>query len=253
MKIISVNIQKGGCGKTTSVQMIAEILSNDYGKKVLCIDTDPQCNLSVVSGIALENCRENNFYTFLKGNSNLPDCIKHTKYYDIIPSSIFLAKADTEFSTVPRDRYLLNHLAKTAYDLILIDTPPALGYLNALSLSISSSVLIPTECSYLSMVGLNQLGDTINEVRRISNPDLDVMGILMIKYNARTNLNHVIVDGLKEMARQMDTKVFDTKIRETVKVREAQSQSEPIIDWAGESSAVKDYRDFVREALPVLE
>ena len=87
MEIISVNIQKGGSGKTTSVQAIAEILNRDYGKKILCIDLDPQCNLTTVSGIDIMQYQDNNMYTLLKEAATLQECIVPTKYYDIIPGS----------------------------------------------------------------------------------------------------------------------------------------------------------------------
>lgn len=252
LKIISVNIQKGGCGKTTTVQVLAEMLSKDYGKKVLCIDSDAQCNLTNASAINIMECQDHNFYTLLDGKSKLEQCIVHSKYYDLIPASIDLSTADVDFGQISRDRYLLNQLNKTDYDFVLIDTPPALGYLNLLSLSISTHVLIPTECSYFSLMGLDQLFDTIMRVKQIANEDLQILGILMIKYNARANLNNAVYEGLKQMAEEMNTKVFETKIRETIKVREAQSQFEPVTDWANDSSAVVDYKEFVKELLEVL-
>lgn len=252
MKIISVNIQKGGCGKTTTVQVLAEMLNKDYGKKILCIDSDAQCNLTNASGINIMECQDHNFYTLLDGKSKLNECIVKSKYYDLVPASIDLSTADVDFGQISRDRYLLNQLNKTDYDYVLIDTPPALGYLNLLSLSISTHVLIPTECSYFSLMGLDQLFSTIERVQQIANEDLKILGILMIKYNSRANLNNAVYEGLKEMASEMNTIVFDTKIRETIKIREAQSQFVPIIDWAGDSSAVVDYKNFLTELLKVL-
>lgn len=252
MKIISVNIQKGGCGKTTTVQAIAEILSAEYGKRVLCIDTDAQCNLSTISGIDLEACQDNTLYDLLRGDKTISQCIVKTKYYDLVPSSIYLSQADIEFSRESRDRYMLSQLQNVTYDFVLIDTPPALGYLNSLSLSISDSVLIPTECSYLAMLGLDQLNSTISRVKKLVNPNLKLLGILMIKYNARTTLNNAIFNGMQDMAADMNTKVFDTKIRETIKIREAQSQTVPLTDWAIDCSAMQDYRNFVHEVMPNL-
>ena len=251
LKIISVNIQKGGCGKTTTTQMLAEILNKDHSQKVLCIDTDPQCNLTTVSGVDLAKCQKNNFYTFLNTQSTLSECVIKTKYYDIVPSSILLSRADVEFGNISRDRYFIKQLQQLNYDFVLLDTPPALGYLNTLSLSVSSSVIVPTECSYLAMIGLDQLAGTIQTVKDIANPDLQVLGILMIKYS-KTNLNNAVSDGLVEMSKSLNTTVFDSKIRETVKIREAQSQMTPIIDWAENCTAVSDYREFTKELLAKL-
>lgn len=247
MEIISVNIQKGGSGKTTTVQALAELLSKEYGKKVLCIDSDPQCNLSTVSCVDLMKCQEHNLYTLLRNESTLEQCIYPTKYYDIIPGSLLLAYADTEFNRTGKEYFLKEHLEQAAYDYILIDTPPALGLLNIMSLTASDQIIIPTECSYLSMIGLNQLYETIETVRKYSNKKLCISGVLIIKYNSRANLNLAITDGLLQMADRMHTKVFNSKIRETIKIKEAQSQQTPLLDWDSKCSAVSDYRNFVKE------
>ena len=180
--IISVNITKGGCGKTTTVQALAEIFGKIYGKKVLCCDTDPQCNLTTVSGVNIMDCQKNNLYTLLKNQSTPSECIVKTKYYDIIPSSLLLAYADVEFNVLGREFILKEKLEPLDYDIILIDTPPALGLLNIMSLTASDKLIIPTECSYLAMIGLDQLFDTIQSVRKHSNTTLDLLGILLVKY-----------------------------------------------------------------------
>ena len=253
MEIISVNITKGGCGKTTSVQLIGEILSKLYDKKVLCIDTDPQCNLTTVSGIDILNCQEHNLYTLLKDESTLDECIVKCHYYDLLPGSLLLAYADTEFNRLGREFLLKEKIENASYDVILIDTPPSLGLLNIMSLTASTKIIIPTECSYLAMIGLDQLSDTISSVRRHSNKLLDIVGILLIKYNNRANINHAVLNGLNTLSESIGTKVFNSKIRETVKIREAQSQQFPVIDWDDSCSAVKDYMDFVKELLPDLQ
>ena len=223
--IISVNITKGGCGKTTTVQALAEIFGKIYGKKVLCCDTDPQCNLTTVSGV---------------------NSIVKTKYYDIIPSSLLLAYADVEFNVLGREFILKEKLEPLDYDIILIDTPPALGLLNIMSLTASDKLIIPTECSYLAMIGLDQLFDTIQSVRKHSNTTLDLLGILLVKYNSRANLNIAISNSLERIAAQRNTRVFSSKIRETVKIREAQSQQEPLLDWDSSCSAVSDYLELAQ-------
>ncbi len=247
MEIISVNITKGGCGKTTTVQMLGEILGKENKKKVLCIDSDPQCNLTTVSGIDLMNCQEHNLYTLLKKESSLKECIVKSTYYEVVPGSLLLAYADTEFNQLGREYLLKECIEDAHYDVILIDTPPSLGLLNIMSLTASTKIIIPTECSYLAMIGLNQLSDTIASVRKHSNKELDISGILLIKYNSRANLNNAVLSGLETMAVKMNTKVFTNKIRETVKIREAQSQQEPIIDWDATCSAVMDYKEFAKD------
>ena len=252
MEIISVNITKGGCGKTTTVQMLGEILSKEYGKKVLCIDTDPQCNLTTVSGIDLMECQEHNLYTLLKEESTLEECIVKSKYYDIIAGSLLLAYADTEFNQLGREYLLKERIEKANYDVILIDTPPSLRLLNIMSLTSSTKIIIPTECSYLAMIGLDQLSNTIESVRKHSNKELEIAGILLIKYSSRANINNAVLNGLEKMSAKMNTKVFESKIRETVKIKESQSQQEPIIDWDSSCSAVVDYYSFVKDLATLL-
>lgn len=247
MEIISVNITKGGCGKTTTVQMLGELFSRDYGKKVLCIDTDPQCNLSIISGINILECQEHNLYTLLKKTSALKDCIVSCKYYDLIPGSILLAYADSEFNHLGREYLLKECIEDADYDVVLIDTPPSLGILNIMSLTASTKVIIPTECSYLAMVGLDQLSNTIKSVKKHSNTGLDISGILFVKFSPRTNLSSTVLNGIEKMALSLNTKVFDSKIRETVKIKEAQLQRIPILDWDEACSAVTDYKQFACE------
>lgn len=247
-----MNITKGGCGKTTTVQMLGEILSKKYGKKVLCIDTDPQCNLTTVSGINLMECQKHNLYTLLKEESTLEECIVHSKYYDMIAGSLLLAYADTEFNQLGREYLLKEKIENANYDVILIDTPPSLGLLNIMSLTASTKIIIPTECSYLAMVGLDQLANTIASVRKHSNKELEISGILLIKYSSRANINKAVLSGLEKMSVKMNTKVFDSKIRETVKIKEAQSQQEPILDWDASCSAVKDYLTFTKDLITVF-
>ena len=252
MQIISVNITKGGCGKTTTVQMMGEILGR-AGKKVLCVDTDPQCNLTTVSGIDPMDWQEHNLYTCLKKKSTLKQCIAKSTYYDVLVGSILLAYADVEFNQLGREYLLKECLEDAEYDIILIDTPPALGILNIMSLTASTKIIIPTECSFLAMVGLDQLRGTINSVRKHSNKELEIEGILLIKYNARARLNQAVLTGLEKMAAEMDSIVFDTKIRETVKVKEAQSQQEPLLEWDDSCTAVVDYIDFVKNLEKLLK
>lgn len=247
-----MNITKGGCGKTTTVQILGEILGKKYNKNVLCIDTDPQCNLTTVSGIDTINCQNHNLYTLLKETSSLQDCIVKSTYYDLIPGSILLAYADSEFNQLGREYLLKERIEKADYDIILIDTPPSLGLLNIMSLTASTKIIIPTESSYLAMVGLEQLSKTIESVRKHSNKELEILGILLIKYNARTNINNAVLRGLEKMADTMNVHVFKNKIRETVKIREAQSQQEPLLEWDFSCSAVKDYLEFAKDLMSCL-
>ena len=249
MKIITVSIQKGGSSKTLTCQIMAELLSKEYGKRVLCVDADAQCNLTSLSGVDIIATQHNNIYTMLKGETKPKDCITACKYYDIIPGSMLLCSADSEFVQTGREMLLKEKLRRLKYDICIIDTPPALGIVNIMALTAADHVLIPTECSVLAMIGLQQLNRTINTVRTYTNPKLDISGILVTRYNSRANLNSSIYESLQQIADELKTKVYSTKIRETIKVREAQSQFTPILDYSGASNctAVTDYRNFMQE------
>lgn len=250
MEIFSVNIQKGGCGKTTTCQMIAEILGKDYGKNVLCIDLDPQCNLTAASGVNLMEHQDKNMYSLLKGQYQLGECIVESEYYDIVPGSLYLTAADTDFiKTLDRERLLKKRLAPAegAYDVIVIDTPPSLNILTDMALTACTKAIIPCVADYFAMMGLNQLYGRIAEIKDSLNPELSLEGILLVKYSGRANLDKAVVDGLKDMAERMNTKVFNSSIRERVKLREAQSQQKSIVDYSDTKDVVADYRDFIKE------
>lgn len=157
--------------------------------------------------------QEHNLYTLLKGESTLDQCIVKSKYYDLIPGSLLLAYADTEFNQKNREYLLPERIKNANYDVILIDSPPALGLMNIMSLTVSSKIIIPTECSYLAMVGLKQIYNTIQSIHKHSNKDLCVLGILLIKYNGRANINIAVSNALEKLSVQMNTKVFACKIR----------------------------------------
>lgn len=251
-EIIAINIQKGGCAKTVTTQALAEIFSKDYGLKVLCIDTDPQCNLTTVSGVSVVDCKYN-LYTLLKDQSSLQESIVETTYYDLIPGSMFLANADNEFNVIGKEQFLKERIENAKYDLILIDTPPALGLLNIMSLTAATKVLIPSEPSYLSLMGLSQLYNTILTVKKYLNNSIELLGLAVIKYKERANINQAILEALQSSVNEMGTRLFDSKIRETVKIREAQSQMVPLVDWDEKCTAVQDYKELAKEIYTIIK
>ena len=246
--IISVNIQKGGCAKTTTVQILGELLGKEHGKRVLCIDTDSQCSLTSVSNINPIDCKTN-IYTLLKEESTLANTIVHTPYYDLIPGSPYLANADIEFNKIGKEQFLKERIESARYDVILIDTPPALSLMSIMALTACDKVIIPTEPSYLAMAGLDQLYETVGTVKKYLNSDISILGIMIIKYNPKTNLNKLVLESIEDYANQKNTMVLKSRIRETVKIKEAQSQQRPICDWASNCTAVSDYRNAIEEII----
>lgn len=244
---ISIVLQKGGVGKSTTAQNLANTLGFK-GKKVLLIDLDPQSNVTYSSGVddpALT-------ITDLLGETcSADDATIRCKYYDLIAADFYLT--NVEMAAV--ESTLLSKAItplKNEYDFVIIDTPPALGNLSVNALVASDYVIIPTEPRPFALQGIGRLNDTISNVTTSYNSDLKVLGILLIKHHERTILNRDTKDMIVEYAAQMNTKVFDTHIREGVAVAEAQTLRQPLIDYAHRSNPNVDYMELTNEVLRML-
>lgn len=244
-RVIAVSNQKGGVGKTTSVQNIAASLTyKDF--KVLMIDLDPQGNLSFISGA--DNESRPTVYEVLRGDIGITEALQHTKNGDIIPANILLSGADREFTKPNLLRDKLEPI-KAGYDYILIDTPPSLGILTINALTAADSVIIPISADVLGLQGLSQLYDTIVEVQKHSNPKLYIEGILFTQYNARTLLTREFTKATKQAAKRMKTKVFDTTIRASVATREAQAHQTDVLSYSKISPTADDYNAVTIEII----
>lgn len=248
--IISIALQKGGVGKSTTSQALASTLGfKKY--KVLLIDMDSQGNVSYSSGIN-ENPK-NTIVGVFSEKCSITDTIIKCKYYDIIPADKRYLP-NIEMSEDVEPTLLINALEpiKNKYDFIIIDTPPALGNISFNSLVASDYVVVPCEPRPFALQGLSALNTTINKAKSI-NKKLKVAGILLIKYSNRTVLNRQIKDMVEEYADQMQTKVFTTTIRDGIAVAEAQIMQQPLIDYAKDSKSNIDYKAFVTELLKELK
>ena len=237
-------MQKGGTGKTATAQALASTLGFKH-KKVLLIDLDPQSNTTYSSGVD----EPKKTITDVLGAECSPDeALVYCKYYDLLPADTYLT--NVEISDV--EPTLLKNVLKPLQDrfeYIILDTPPALGHLSFNALVASDYVVIPTEPRPFALQGLGRLHSTIESVRNGLNPDLKVLGILLIKYSNRTVLNRDIKNMIEDYAKQMNTIVFDTSIREGIAVAEAQTVREPLIDYAKNSKPNIDYKAFTTELL----
>lgn len=244
--IISVTNQKGGVGKTTTAQSMAAGLKKK-GYKVLLLDLDPQANLSYSLGADTEKAT---IYEILKKETNTKDLIQSTLYADIIPSNILLSGAELEFTKTGRE-YLLKEVLtplRSKYDYIIIDTPPALGILTINAFVASDRLIIPMGADVFSLQGIGQLSNTISQVKKYCNNNLQISGILLTKYNPRTILSKDITTTIKDkIATQLSTKVFKTFIRSSVSIQEAQTQQTNILEYAPNATAQIDYAKFVDE------
>lgn len=246
--IITLTNQKGGVGKTsTSSALISGLTA--HKKRVLGIDLDPQGNLGYSLGLEIEESRT--IYDVMKGKAYLADVIQHTKYGDIVPSNILLSSAELEFNRPGREYMLKNALVpiENLYDYIIIDTPPALNILTVNAYVVSQGLIIPMIPDILSLLGVSQINETIDTVKKFYNPNLQVLGILLTKYNGRMNLTKEVEEMANEIAIQFDSTVFKAKIRNSVSVAEAPAHGESIYDYSGRSKPAQDYWQFVEEVL----
>ena len=246
--VISIALQKGGVGKSTTAQALASTLGFK-GKKTLLIDMDSQCNLTYASGI---DYPEKTITDVLSGSCKPADALIHCKYYDLLAADSYLT--NVEISAEVKPTLLKNSIGsiKAQYDFVIIDTPPALGNLSVNSLVASDYVIIPTEPRPFALQGLGSLNATIQAVQHDLNPSLKVLGILLIKYSNRTVLNRNIKEMINGYTGQMNTKLFNTSIREGIAVAEAQTVREPLIDYAKNSKPNIDYKAFTTEVLKTI-
>lgn len=242
--VISIALQKGGVGKSTTAQALASTLGFKH-KKTLLIDMDSQGNVTYSSGV---DTPEKTITDVLGGDCRPDEALIHCKYYDLLAADQYLT--NVEMAEV--EATLLKDSIKPLqdkYDFIIIDTPPALGNLSVNSLVASDYVIIPSEPRPFALQGLGALNNTIQTVQNGLNSKLKVLGILLIKYSNRTVLNRDIKDMIDDYAKQMGTVLFDTSIREGIAVAEAQTVREPLIDYAKSSKPNIDYKAFATEVL----
>lgn len=241
--VISIALQKGGVGKSTTAQALASTLGFKH-KKTLLIDMDSQANVTYSSGVDTPT----KTITDVLGGCKPDEALIHCKYYDILAADQYLTNveiAEVE-PTLLKDSI---EPIKKQYDFIIIDTPPALGNLSVNSLVASDYVIIPSEPRPFALQGLGALHNTIQTIQSRLNPNLKVLGILLIKYSNRTILNKDIKDKINAYAEQIETVLFDTSIREGIVVAEAQAARKPLIDYGKNSKPNIDYKAFTTEVL----
>lgn len=250
-KIISLTNQKGGVGKTTTTSALASGLA-EKGNKVLIIDLDPQGNLGFSYGVNIEDSLT--IYEVLKGSIEIEEAIHTTKDFDVIPSNILLSTAEIEFNQVGREFLLQNALSKVAhkYDYIVIDTPPALNTITVNAYVVSDYLIIPMIPDILSLVGVSQIKETFETVKQFYNPKLEILGILLNRFDKRTILSREVLEMAEEIAGQLDTKVFDAKVRASVVVAEAPAHGMSLFEYAPKSNPALDYQDFISEVLDII-
>jgi chromosome partitioning protein len=245
-EVISFANQKGGVAKTTSTLNLAVALS-EMGHRVLCVDLDPQGNLTMSQGIDPDKC-DKSMYDVLVDDLPISEVIAHREI-DIAVASIDLAGAEIAMSTkIGRERSLERALKEihSEYDYICIDTPPSLGLLTINALTASSKVIVPVQCEYLSMRGLVQLQSTLKMIQENLNPNVRIEGILPTMFDSRTLHAREAVSILEENFGDL---VFKSRIRKAVKFAEAPVRGASVLKYDPESRAASYYRNLAKEVL----
>ncbi|GAB1477086.1 AAA family ATPase [Bacillota bacterium] len=247
-KTLVITNQKGGVGKTSTASAIAGGLQ-EKGYKILAVDMDPQGNLGFCLDAEIDNSPT--VYELMKGTAKIEDVIQSKKGIDIIPSNILLSGAELEFTKMGREFLLRNGIAPVVdnYDLVIIDTPPALNILTVNAYTATDYLIIPMVPEILSLLGISQLRETIELVKSVYNPKVEVLGILLNKYDKRRVLTRDVEDMAKMIAKELNSRVFDTKIRSSVAVAEAPAHGESVYRHAPRSNATRDYRNFIKELI----
>lgn len=248
-QIISVVNQKGGVGKTTTAVNLGAYLAY-MGKFVLLIDMDPQANAT--SGLGIDHrSLDKGIYESLVGVHHLKDVVHNTNHegYRLAPATQNLAGANIELVNVDRREFKLNEIldqVRGHYDYILIDCPPSLGLLTINGFAAADKVLIPVQAEYYALEGLSQLLGTINLIKENLNPKLDIMGAVITMFDKRTRLSDQV---LQELYQYFPEKIFRSVIPRNVRLTEAPSYGQSILEYDPYSKGGKAYERLAREVL----
>jgi chromosome partitioning protein len=245
-EVIAFANQKGGVAKTTTTLNLAVAFA-ESGYRVLCVDLDPQGNLTMSQGIDPDKV-EKSLYDVLVHDMPMAEIIQHREI-DIAVASIDLAGAEIAMSTkIGRERSLEKSLKEVwaDYDYVCIDTPPSLGLLTINALTAANKVIVPVQCEYLSMRGLVQLQNTLKMIQENLNPDVRIEGILPTMLDTRTVHAKEAVEILEENFGEL---VFKSRIRKAIKFAEAPVKGASVLKYDPQSNAAGYYRDLAKEVL----
>ncbi|WP_124110182.1 ParA family protein [Palleronia sp. THAF1] len=249
-KIVAIVNQKGGVGKTTTAINLGAGLARE-GHNVALIDLDPQGNASTGLGIEVAR-REMNSYDLLIEQTDLADCLQSSEIEGlaIVPATSDLSSADVEMvamghrATLLKDVLQPNRIGSLGLDYILIDCPPSLSLLTINAMVSAHSVLVPLQSEFFALEGLSQLMLTIKEVRQSANPNLGIEGVVLTMFDGRNRLAQGVLADARETLGDL---VFDTIIPRNVRVSEAPSYAQSVLDYDPASKGSLAYRALAQE------
>lgn len=247
-RIIAIANQKGGVGKTTTAVNLSACLAQQ-GKKTLMIDIDPQGNAT--SGLGIDKQVKKSVYDVIINDEEIKDTLQDTciEKLQVCPSNINLAGAEIELvSVISRENRLNFAISKIKddYDYIILDCPPSLGLITLNALTAADTVLVPIQCEYYALEGLGQLMSTVDLVQKHLNKNLEVEGVVLTMFDARTNLSTQVVE---EVRRYFDKKVYRTVIPRNVRLSEAPSYGLPISIYDPKSKGSECYTSLAKEVI----
>lgn len=250
MKIISISNIKGGVGKTTTVSVLAVGLA-EKGYRVLMVDSDPQTNLTMCFMKEQTDERPSLYHVYSNGEAVDDVKVAVKDNLDLIIGDFELCNADLQFAKAGRLKMLKKAIKNTdtEYDFVIIDTPPNLGILSLNAFIASDYVVVPMSADSFSMKGVRLLKQTLDDVMDEIEKELPVAGILLTRYNSRTNISKLLEKSLNSVAELLDTKVFISRIRQAVVLQESQIAREDLFSYATNAKVTEDYRGFIDEFL----
>ena len=239
--VLAVANQKGGVAKTTSVASIGAALA-ELGESVLLVDLDPQACLTFSLGIDPEDLELSIHHVLTKGLQPSEVILETEDGVDVLPATIELARAEADLLTRTGREHVLRAALEDVdgYDWILLDCPPSLGVMTVAALTAARAVLIPLQCETLSHRGVGQLLDTVHDVRRFTNSDLEVWGVLPTLYDGRTNHARAVLETISET---YDLDVIEPPIPKTIKFAEAPAAGRSILATSRSSKGARAYRE----------